>query len=617
MTLKIFNNKINLMNDIDSQPKKSIDLYRLFLFIGLGLIVLYYIPYLAAGENSHIRIFDNLDSEILFYKLSGKYLLSFNGNMPEIMDGLSVGSVNVFSPIQTLIYMVLPTFWAYIFNDFFVKITGFLGLYFLLNRIIQKEYCYISFFASLIFALLPVFSVYGLSIYGQPILVLAVWNLYKNQKKAISYLLIAFFGVSSSLILTGYYLLVYFGILALVVTIKKGFKNTYHLWIGLALLTGIYVLTNIKMIYMTLFDNYVSMRIERIERSLIFMNRLTSTNFFEEVFVLFFVGQVHAASGQIYSFLVLIPMAIIAIVKDKNNELNQTDKKYLKIVWLLVGYNFLCAIINGLYYTKPVTFIIDHLGVLKGFQFHRMFLSYAVTWAIIFAISLKLLVDWGVFENLIKKLNGLKKPACIVLGVILCVVMSYTVLGVYEFASPDVGYYATINSVFDKDRIKENYPTYKQYVDEELFKIIKDHIGKPQDEYKVVSLGIYPAIASMNGFYTLDGFFQNYPLEYKHEFREIIAGELEKSEHLRQYFDYWGNKCYILSAEIPKIYTVSKNAGKQINDLDINTQKLKEMGCQYIFSALPINNFDELGLTLDGVFERQNSYWKIYLYNIV
>lgn len=43
----------------------------------------------------------------------------------------------------------------------------------------------------------------------------------------------------------------------------------------------------------------------------------------------------------------------------------------------------------------------------------------------------------------------------------------------------------------------------------------------------------------MHGFYTVDGYSNNYPLEYKHRFREVIAAELEKNEEVRVYFDLW------------------------------------------------------------------------------
>lgn len=44
----------------------------------------------------------------------------------------------------------------------------------------------------------------------------------------------------------------------------------------------------------------------------------------------------------------------------------------------------------------------------------------------------------------------------------------------------------------------------------------------------MISVGIYPAAAAYNGFHCLDGYSNNYPLEYKHAFRQIMEGELDK-----------------------------------------------------------------------------------------
>ena len=52
---------------------------------------------------------------------------------------------------------------------------------------------------------------------------------------------------------------------------------------------------------------------------------------------------------------------------------------------------------------------------------------------------------------------------------------------------------------------------------------IDDAIGRDKSTYRVAHLGISPAPALMHGFYTVDGYSNNYPLEYKHRFREVIA----------------------------------------------------------------------------------------------
>jgi hypothetical protein len=160
-------------------------------------------------------------------------------------------------------------------------------------------------------------------------------------------------------------------------------------------------------------------------------------------------------------------------------------------------------------------------------------------------------------------------------------------------------------------------PSYKQYFAQKEFSDIKNYIGLPQDQYRVVSIGLHPDIAQYNGFYTLDTYNNFYPLSYKHQFRKIIAPELNKSPDLKSYFDQWGGRCYIFVSELGENYMFSKNSTKQIKHLQLNTAVLKQMGGKYILSAVPIMNFKENHLAFEKSFESKDSYWKIYLYKVL
>lgn len=153
---------------------------------------------------------------------------------------------------------------------------------------------------------------------------------------------------------------------------------------------------------------------------------------------------------------------------------------------------------------------------------------------------------------------------------------------------------------------------------EDIFSQIDSSIGKPQDSYHVISVGIYPAAAAYNGFYCLDGYSNNYPLEYKHTFRRIMEGELDKSDYVRDFFDNWGNRCYITTAEQANYYTFEKKWNSVIYDLDLNTDQLKDMDCKYIFSAAYLMNAEEKGLSLlqEAPFETENSWYHIYVYAV-
>lgn len=48
---------------------------------------------------------------------------------------------------------------------------------------------------------------------------------------------------------------------------------------------------------------------------------------------------------------------------------------------------------------------------------------------------------------------------------------------------------------------------------------------------RVASIGICPVVSLMHGFYTIDGYSNNYPLEYKHTFWGIQTEELALNDY--------------------------------------------------------------------------------------
>ncbi|ASS86015.1 hypothetical protein GLN3_02080 [Geobacillus lituanicus] len=63
---------------------------RWFFLLALGVIALYVSPLFLLGENTHIRVHDNLDSNIAWYKVlseSGKITGPLDANIPQIANG--------------------------------------------------------------------------------------------------------------------------------------------------------------------------------------------------------------------------------------------------------------------------------------------------------------------------------------------------------------------------------------------------------------------------------------------------------------------------------------------------------------------------------------------------
>lgn len=77
------------------------------------------------------------------------------------------------------------------------------------------------------------------------------------------------------------------------------------------------------------------------------------------------------------------------------------------------------------------------------------------------------------------------------------------------------------------------------------------------------------------------------------------------------YYDTWGNRCFVFSSELGRNYQCSKEQG-----FSINTQAAYAMGARYLFSAVEIKHPPQ-GMALREIFEDDISAWRIYLYEIM
>jgi hypothetical protein len=281
-------------------------------------------------------------------------------------------------------------------------------------------------------------------------------------------------------------------------------------------------------------------------------------------------------------------------------------EKRLRLLFILLLTQLGIALLVGFYKWHGFNYLKEHISLLNMFQLERFDSLGPFLWYLIFALSLSLIceIEHGKFIA------------------VTCILFQL--------------YYVLINNNDSCNQLQHNLKaayhkikgehlqhgyydlTFKEYFSENLYKEIKDYIAVPQKDYRVVSIGLYPNIANFNGFYTLDGYIANYPLEYKHQFRKIIEKELNKSERWRKYFDYWGSRCYVFVSELDKGWFENKKDNhNKINNLDLNTAQLKAMGGKYIFSALEIVNADQNQLALLKIFERDDSPWRVYLYRVL
>ncbi len=544
-----------------------------FIIGGISVILLYMLPYIILGENAYVTIHDFLDQNVVIMntlKRTG-LLTSFRGIVPN-MNGLDRSLFPFFTPfdIKMLCYLLLPTYWAIITYTFIYKTFAFLGMYLLIDTyIFQGEKKGISCLLSIGFALVPFYIELALSGAGFPLVTWAFLNLYHNKNKVWSYIAIAFYTFNSLLAYGGFFFMaVLFCCMVYDFYCTKKFPK--GVFLGVVFMGVVYILANWGTFYSLFFsESFVSHRSEWVHYSSIKDDLV-------EFLKIIFLSQYHA--GTILAAPILLLYLFIWIKYRKNYAILQ------KTAFLYV------IIVVGVFLGMSLK--LSHLQIFVSIQFDRFYFFYPSIITIMLATICHILIQ----ENKTK----------------WAVVMA--VFGLFSGIIFDTEVRKNAQILIGKEI---SQPTYCQFYDTELFDKIYSDLGLlPDYQTKTVSIGIFPAVAEYNGFYTLDSYRVNYPLEYKHEFRKIIVNELDKSAELKDYFDNWGSRCYIFSSELGKKFLYGKNCGVSIQHLDINTNQLRKMNCQYIISAVPILNYEELNLDFEKSFTSDHSFWKIYLYSI-
>src|SRR5690625_1551145 len=549
------------------------------LFIIACLVIIgYLLPYYILGEDTHIRVHDNLDSNIVWYKLlseSGMIFSSPDATLPQIINGLPRSALQSAFDGVVWLYVLFEPFTAYTINQTIMRFVAFLGMFLLLkHHVIKQDHKrIITIGVALGFALLPFWPSGALSIAGLPLalhIFLVIRN--KSKKSPKRYFIYLFLMVFiSSFILTFLFFLGIMGIIWLIDWIKYKKVNITFLS-SIAGMTAFYLIKNYMLIYSMFVDSeFVS---HRDEMDLGYKDLNGTWELFLKNFT-----ESHTHVLDLHH-KIIFPVVIVALLIGIFKKVN------IKPILGLLTLNVLFSAIYALWYWEGTRVLKDNIMLFNTFNFSRIHFLKPLIWYMLFALALFLI--W----------KTLRISHLIIIALIIS--QSYLL-----FVETEEMKYSKFNT-----------PTFKEFYATELFSDIKNYIGRNQKDYRVVSTAMHPTIAQYNGFYTLDTYNNTIPIEYKHNFRKIIAPELNKNKQLKNYFDTWGSRLYMYIDELGKNYMFSKNSEKTIDNLDINTNAIKNLGGEYVLSGLPIENHNETGLQFEETFEHPGTYWKIFLYRV-
>ncbi|MFC2145931.1 DUF6044 family protein [Acidobacteriota bacterium] len=197
--------------------------------VAIGIIFLYWLPFLFQGQDIHVKIFDNLDCHIAHTKVlaeSGKaFSLNPDTRLENFLNGIALSGVDSGYNLLTWLFIIFPPFTAFALNDLLIRLVALLGMVLLLNKYIIKpgseKHYWIIVGAALCFALLPFYPAGGISIAGIPLLVYAFLNILNRRWKFTDFLIIFIFPFYSKLALIGIFIAVALSILFVVDCLRE------------------------------------------------------------------------------------------------------------------------------------------------------------------------------------------------------------------------------------------------------------------------------------------------------------------------------------------------------------------------------------------------------------
>ncbi|MFP9130804.1 DUF6044 family protein [Niallia sp. BSM11] len=551
---------------------------KIFLAVALLIVFLWVLPYFILNGQAHMRMHDNLDSNLGWYEVlknSGNMFAPVNTPMEQIMNG-EFSRDTYYSEYYGMLFLfnILPPVVAYGLSQAITRFFAFLGMYLLLKKHVFKNSnpYLITIGAALTFALTPYWPSGMLSILGMPLALWSFLNIRKGERNWKNYLVLTLLPVFSTFVIGFFYFLTFVGLLWLYDLFKTKKWNFVFL-LSIVYMLAIYLVIDYRLVISMI----APASSELTNRDVFYQSKL---DIFQTLRLLVKNYVISHNQDRTISQFIIMPLTILCLIW----VLMKKQAKDNRLFLFLHILNLVLSTWYAFWFFEGWQPLKERVSLLTSFNFGRFHYLRPMIIYVLFALSLKMIWDKG---------GRLKYVVYALIAAQLFVLIP------------------------NNEEIKyKNQPSYAQYFAEDEFKEIKEYINKPLDSFRVVSIGMHPNVAQYNGFYTLDSYSNIYPLSYKEEFRKIIEPELNKNKGLREYYDYWGGRCYIFVDELGKKYQFSKHSKKSIKNLSLNTNQLQKMGGQYILSALPIENAKDNNLTFEKSFETKTGYWKIYLYEV-
>ena len=593
---------------------------RLWVAISVVLLGWYLSP--LFHETFYVPVFDNLDSNVVLYKILAESGMIFAPNdaiIPNMMNGLPRSSYGSEFDIILWLYYFFEPKTAYIINEVAIHLIAFFSMFIFLKSYVVKTNKYYGlvpvYIGSLYFALLPYWSGAGATIALLPLVTYALLNIKNNKSTKWDWFLLVVLPIYSDFILLYMFYIIMAGLYMIYDAIQYK-KLNKAFFFALFLMGTMFLLREYRLVISMFFDpGFIS---HRSEFDIFFTKPLLES--YRGMHLFFLNGHIHHMPALQDKYL--LPIIILSmLILFKNRRLNNNESL---LIWILILLSFVDTIWQTLLvqkYSIPILMLFISIFIYKSKSYKIIgFLLLFLIFLSIFAAfnfydGFKILLE---FFPILKSLN--LSRAAFISSFLWGILISFSTIIFFlriRFSIVFVLLFLILQTIYSYNRNYyqvhkiQGYASFKDYYAIDLFKKLKQELPISYTDNKFVAYSLEPAVLLYNSLHTVDGYCANYPLQYKHKFRKVIASYLDQnttvSNAARKLYDKWGGKVYLL--DFYKKDTVRKK-------ISFNTSMLCNLNTNYLLSSIRLTHMMNKKMTLIKYLKGTKSSWDIYVYKL-
>jgi hypothetical protein len=550
-----------------------------------AVVGLHLLPRLLLGRHTHFTLHDNLDSDMLFRVLIARDHRMFapNAIIPEIFGGLPRWDYPSPFKLGSMLFWLLPTFWAYITLEAVVRAFAVAGMGLLLRDYVPAPRAYRLAIAAT-FGILPFYTIYDLSVAGEPLVAWALLNLLHGRRIRGSLMVCAVYPFAS-ILWTGapFFLALAAGYIALH-ALRAGRMPRYAA-AGFVVIAAGYLVADQAGLAGLLRAEFVSQR-----------SVLGPVLDARAGWAMLLGGHYNAAT--LHTPILITTLYLIPFLFGRDQP---HAARMLSTMLALAAF---CSFSEQSWFLQVLQPLYKRASWL-----HEVNIRFSWSLPLIWYVTLALVALYW---------SNARLPGR-VLNVLLAVQFAWV------FAAPNWApgsFYPELrtNYVMLFERLLGRKPRllgYAEFMSEKAFAQIRKRIGA--DTGRVISIGMHPAIAAYNGLPCADGVHDNYPLSYKLRFRRMIARELARDKHRSTSIDRFGSSLYVTVREFKNDWydEPQPRPPHVLRRLDLDEAALHDLGVKWVVSALKFKAGSRPALLIDrGTFGDAAEGYRLSLYRV-